>query len=102
MSDLLSHAQEPLHKEQKRLDAIKCHPFACAGSGCSQKAHRSNRMFKGLCLATALVALVGCASTSANLQRETARFIGGNVSPEQVTILDVNRSITSVKWKAAA
>jgi len=59
-------------------------------------------MFKGLGLSIALVALVGCANTSANLQRETARFIGGSVSPEQVAISDVDRGITSVKWKASA
>lgn len=43
----------------------------------------------------------GCASTGDNLQRESARSIGGNVSPEQVTITDIDRGATSVKWKAA-
>jgi len=44
----------------------------------------------------------GCASTGDNLQRETARSIGGNVSPEQVTVSDIDRGATSVKWKATA
>ena len=56
-----------------------------------------------LCCAVALsVAVVGCVNTAANLQRETARYIGGNVSPEQVTISDIDRGITDVKWKASA
>ena len=46
--------------------------------------------------------IYGCASTGDNLQRETARSIGGNVSPEQVTVSNVDRSATSVKWKASA
>ena len=48
------------------------------------------------------VAIVGCVNTAANLQRETARYIGGNVSPEQVTISDIDRGITDVNWKASA
>jgi hypothetical protein len=44
--------------------------------------------------------LFGCASTGANLQRETALSIGGNVSPDQVTVSDVDRGMSSVKWKA--
>lgn len=44
----------------------------------------------------------GCASTGDNLQRETARSIGGNVSSEQVTVSDIDRGVTSVKWKASA
>ena len=46
--------------------------------------------------------IFGCASTVDNLQRETARSIGGNVSPEQVTVSDIDRGATSVKWKASA
>lgn len=46
--------------------------------------------------------MYGCASTGDNLQRETARSIGGNVSPEQVTVSNVDRGVTSVKWKASA
>ncbi|MFA7675419.1 MAG: hypothetical protein WCY38_05075 [Endomicrobiia bacterium] len=43
---------------------------------------------------------LGCASTTANLQRETARSIGGNIFPEQITITNVNRGVTEVKWDA--
>ncbi len=46
--------------------------------------------------------MLGCANTGANLQRETARSIGGNVSPEQVAVSDVDRGATAVKWKATA
>ena len=46
--------------------------------------------------------MYGCANTNANLGRETARSIGGNVSPEQVQITDVDRGMTSVTWKATA
>ena len=45
------------------------------------------------------MALVGCASTPANLQRETARFVGG-ISSEQVTVSNIERGMTDVKWKA--
>ncbi len=48
------------------------------------------------------VAFVGCANTSANLQRETARYIGGTVTPEQVTVSNVDRGVTDVKWNASA
>lgn len=44
--------------------------------------------------------VIGCANTSANLQRETARSIGG-ITSEQVTVSDVQRGMTDVKWKAA-
>ena len=50
-------------------------------------------------LGISVLALIGCANTSANLQRETARFIGG-ISSEQVTVSDVQRGMTDVKWKA--
>jgi PBP1b-binding outer membrane lipoprotein LpoB len=52
----------------------------------------------------AIVAIImsGCASTDANLTRETARSIGGNVSPEQVIVTNVDRGMTSVTWKATA
>lgn len=46
--------------------------------------------------------MYGCANTDANIKRETARSIGGNVSPEQVTVTDVDRGMSSVTWKAAA
>ena len=47
-----------------------------------------------------VIGLVGCASTPDNLQRETARFIGGLTS-NQVTVSDVQRGATNVNWKAA-
>jgi hypothetical protein len=46
-----------------------------------------------------VVLTVGCANTDANLKRETARSIGGLTS-EQVTISDVKRGVTDVKWDA--
>ena len=48
------------------------------------------------------ITMPGCASIDANLTRDTARSIGGNVSPEQVTVTNVNRGMTSVTWKATA
>lgn len=54
------------------------------------------------CIAVVTMVMVGCASTGANLQRETARSVGGNVSPEQVTVSDVDRGMTSVTWNASA
>jgi hypothetical protein len=50
-----------------------------------------------VCLASSLV---GCASTNENLQRESARAIGGNVAERQVSVSNVERGATSVKWKA--
>ena len=41
----------------------------------------------------------GCANTDTNLQRETARSIGGLTS-EQVTVSGVKRGITDVTWAA--
>ena len=52
----------------------------------------------GCCL---LLALSGCASGGANLARATAMSIGQNVSPETVTVSDVHRGTTSVRWLAA-
>jgi hypothetical protein len=53
-----------------------------------------------------MVALVGllsaCASTSENLERETARSLGSNISPSDVAISNINRGVTSVSWDAAA
>lgn len=46
------------------------------------------------------IGLVGCANTPDNLQRETARFIGGLTS-DQVAVSDVQRGATNVSWKAA-
>ncbi len=55
-----------------------------------------------LCYAVAVtVAIVGCVNTAANLQRETARYIGGNVSPEQVTISDIDRGVNATTaWRS--
>jgi hypothetical protein len=47
-----------------------------------------------VCLVSAV-----CASTAENLQRETARYIG-DMSPEQVKVLNIQRGITDVKWEA--
>ena len=33
---------------------------------------------------------------------ETARFLGGSVSPGQVTVTDIDRGASNVQWKAAA
>ena len=46
--------------------------------------------------------VVGCASTGENLQRETARSIGGNIRDADVAIFDIDRSASNVKWKATA
>jgi len=54
---------------------------------------------KTYCSLLVIVFILGCASTSANLQRETAKVIG-DISPEQVTILNIDRGITNVKWEA--
>jgi PBP1b-binding outer membrane lipoprotein LpoB len=50
-------------------------------------------------LAAVAVLLVGCASTSENLQRETARNLG-DVDPAKVAVSNVQRSVTSVSWDA--
>ena len=47
-----------------------------------------------------LVVVASCASAPGNLQRETARVLG-DVSPDAVTVSNVDRGITSVKWDAA-
>ncbi len=41
-----------------------------------------------------------CASSGGNLQRETAAFIG-TIAPDDVTVSDVQRGATQVKWQAA-
>jgi len=57
---------------------------------------------KRFVIAMSLIAtgLAGCASTPDNLQRETARSIGGLTS-DQVTVSDVQRGITNVSWRAS-
>ena len=56
-------------------------------------------MQRGCALLVIGIALAGCASTSENLQRETARNIG-DVHPDKVTVSNVNRGVTSVSWEA--
>ena len=51
-------------------------------------------------LAVSGLALASCASTGGSLQLATASFIGGNMAPEQVTVSDIHRSATTVKWQA--
>jgi len=53
---------------------------------------------KRLIFAAALL-LAGCASTTDNLARETARTIGGLTS-SQIVVSDVKRGTTSVSWVA--
>jgi hypothetical protein len=52
-----------------------------------------------LLLSMVILLTAGCASTAANLQRETARNIG-NLHPKDVTVMDIQRGMTSVTWKA--
>jgi hypothetical protein len=52
-------------------------------------------------IVTLLICLAcGCASTEANLQRESARSIGHDLLPGQVTIANVDRGATNVSWTA--
>ena len=57
----------------------------------------NSRILMAFSLAT--TSLVACVNTTPNLQRETARFIG-DITSDQVTVSDVQRGITDVKWKA--
>jgi hypothetical protein len=50
--------------------------------------------------AIAFSVLAACASTSDNLQRASAMSIGNNTLPESVTLADIERGATSVKWTA--
>lgn len=47
-----------------------------------------------------VLTFVGCASTSDNLQRESARSIG-DVMPDAVQVSNIDRGATSVKWDAS-
>ena len=51
-----------------------------------------------LCFFVAL-ACGACANSDANLKRESARVIGG-LSPEDITVTEVNRGMMNVDWKA--
>lgn len=53
-----------------------------------------------VCVSIIALVLLGCANTNDNIKFETARSVGGNVSPEEVVITDVDRGMTTVKWKA--
>ena len=59
-------------------------------------------MEKACLLVVISVSFIGCANTEANLKRETARYIGGNVSVDQVVVSGVDRGASDVKWKASA
>lgn len=48
----------------------------------------------------ALLFLAGCASNIQSLQRESARNIGNNLNPSDITITDVKRGALNVYWKA--
>jgi hypothetical protein len=53
-----------------------------------------------LCLIISLFS-VGCASNIESLQRESARNIGNNLKPNDITIFDVERGHPlNVYWKA--
>lgn len=55
-----------------------------------------------ICISIVALVLFGCANTNDNIKIETARSIGGNISPEDVTLTEIDRGMTTVKWKAAA
>ncbi len=59
-------------------------------------------MIKHVSILMVIAMMYGCASTGDNLQRETARSIGGNISPEQVSVSAIDRGATNVKWQATA
>jgi hypothetical protein len=56
--------------------------------------------FIGLSLCVGALLLTACASTDDNLQRATATAIGNNTDPDAVVVTDIDRGVTSVKWKA--
>ena len=60
---------------------------------------RSSFICRTVSIVCCMTLLSGCANTSANLQRETARFIG-NMSSEQVVVSDIERRMTKVSWMA--
>jgi hypothetical protein len=45
-------------------------------------------------------ASLACASSGANLQRESARQIGEGLAPDAVKVSDVKRGASSVTWVA--
>ena len=44
--------------------------------------------------------LTSCASNIQSLKRESARNIGNNLRPSDITITNVNRGALNVDWKA--
>jgi uncharacterized protein YcfL len=52
-----------------------------------------------LCSIT-LFFVAGCASNMQTLQRESARSIGNNIRPADITITEVKRGALNVDWKA--
>ena len=56
-------------------------------------------MWKLLALFALGIVFVGCASTSKNLQRETARIIG-DIHPDKVAVSNVKHGGTFVSWEA--
>jgi hypothetical protein len=62
---------------------------------------RGNIMKKQLFLLFIItVFLTSCASNIQSLQRESARNIGNNLRPGDITITNVNRGALNVDWKA--
>jgi hypothetical protein len=57
---------------------------------------------KSIFALVAVSLLYGCASTTENLRMETAHVLGANVSPDQVTVSNIDRRATSVYWAASA
>lgn len=51
-------------------------------------------------LILSVLTVCGCASADDNLQRATAIAIGNNIDPDAVTVTDIDRGMTSVKWNA--
>jgi starvation-inducible outer membrane lipoprotein len=58
--------------------------------------------YAALSIILAALSLTACASTSDNLQRASAMSIGNNTLPENVTLSNIDRGATSVKWTAMA
>ena len=58
-------------------------------------------MRMGVLAAMVACALVSaCASSEANIQRETAASIGDGVAPEAVSVWAIRRGVMDVKWEA--
>ncbi|BHH84636.1 hypothetical protein [Desulforhopalus sp. 52FAK] len=55
-----------------------------------------------LCISLSLFLTTGCASSIQNLQRESARNIGNNLTPTEISVTEVDRSAMNVRWKATA